>query len=180
MYPANIHVAAADPWEQPNWYALFVRSNQEKRVAARLEFRGVEHFLPCYLSERQWKDRRVQLERPLFPGYVFVRLAPRDRMHVLTVPNVVNLVGTRSEPSIIPEEEITWIREGVTQGCAEPHPVVDTGARVVVVRGTLEGLQGTLLRAQNGARVLVSIDSIAQAFVVNIDLGDIRYLASPN
>ena len=50
------------------------RAHHEKRVAAELGARSVEHFLPLYSSVRRWKDRRVQLELPLFPGYVFVRL----------------------------------------------------------------------------------------------------------
>src|SRR5271166_609877 len=50
------------------WYALYVRSNQEKNVAESLNIRGIENFLPCYRSLRRWKDRRVTLELPLFPA----------------------------------------------------------------------------------------------------------------
>ena len=46
----------------PQWYVLFVRSNQEKRVARGLNERGIEHLLPCYSSLRHWKDRRVRLD----------------------------------------------------------------------------------------------------------------------
>src|SRR5436853_282941 len=82
-------------FQEPKWYVLFVRSNQEKRVAGRLEQLTVEHCLPCYSSVRQWKDRRVKIEIPLFPGYLFVRLPFVERLRVLTVSNVVSLVGTR-------------------------------------------------------------------------------------
>jgi transcription antitermination factor NusG len=163
-------------WHQPNWYVLFVRSNQEKRIATRLGNAGVEHFLPCYLSQRQWKDRRVTLEMPLFPGYLFVRLPLSERMKVLTVPNVVSLVGSGSAPSVIPDDEICWIRTGTEHGNAMPHPVVQAGERIVIAQGALAGLEGILLRMQNKTRVLVSIESIARAFVVDIDLASIRAL----
>src|SRR5439155_14497626 len=55
---------------EPRWYAAYTRANHEKHVAVHLDSRGVEHFLPLYCSTRRWKDRRVQLELPLFPGYV--------------------------------------------------------------------------------------------------------------
>jgi transcription antitermination factor NusG len=179
MYPVTADEAARAAWDQPNWYALFVRSNQEKRVAARLAAGDMEHFLPCYQSERQWKSRRVKLDVPLFPGYLFVRLPLRDRLKVLTVPNVVSLVGSRTAPSVIGEDEISWIRRGTEHGGAAPHPLVKAGERIVITRGALEGVEGTLLRAQNKTRVLVNLDSIAQAFVVNADLADIRYLGPP-
>jgi transcription antitermination factor NusG len=162
--------------QQPNWYVLFVRSNQEKRIATRLGYAGVEHFLPCYRSERQWKDRRVTLEAPLFPGYLFVKLTLRERMKVLTVPNVVSLVGNGNMPSLIPDDEIAWIRCATEHGNAMPHPLVKAGERIVITQGALAGLEGILLRMQNKTRVLVSIESIARAFVVDIDLDSIRAL----
>lgn len=176
MYPNMPTEAGRTDWERPNWHALFVRCNQEKRVAGRLEATGVEHFLPCYRSERRWTQRRVTLEIPLFPGYLFVKVPLRDRMKVLTVQNVVALVGARNAPSVIPEDEIAWIRRSAEQAGVEPHPRLEPGERIIITRGALEGLQGILLRAQNRTRVLVNVDSIAQAFTVNIDLADIRYL----
>src|SRR5262249_43545471 len=148
---------------QPNWYVLFVRSNQEKRVADALRGREVEHFLPCYESVRQWKDRRVKLEIPLFPGYMFVRLNLEERATALTVPNVVSLVGTRNQPSAISEEEIAWIKLGIEHGRAEPYPYLKLGQRVVVTEGAMRGMEGVLMQKRNNTRVVVSLHSIARA-----------------
>jgi len=156
-------------WGHPQWYALFVRSNQEKRIAQQLSGRDVEHFLPCYRAISQWKDRRVQLEIPLFPGYLFVRLPFSERLKVLTIPNVVSLVGSRTAPSRIAEQEIDWIRRGVEQGTVEPHPYLKVGSRVIITHGVLSGLEGILLRRQNNARIVVSLESISRAFTVEID-----------
>jgi len=71
--------ALPDCFAEPHWYAAYTRAQHEKSVAAELGMREVEHFLPLYSCVRRWKDRRVQLELPLFPGYVFVRLALRVR-----------------------------------------------------------------------------------------------------
>ncbi|HET8890806.1 MAG TPA: UpxY family transcription antiterminator [Candidatus Angelobacter sp.] len=153
-----------------NWFVLHVRVNQEKRTAQRLASSAVEYFLPCYRSLRQWKDRRVTLEMPLFPGYVFVHIDPADRMKVLTLPNVVGLVGSRNFPSIVSPEEIDRIRRGVEFGNAAPHPAFAVGQRVLITEGALQGMSGCLLRNGNNTRVVISIDSIARSFVVDVDI----------
>ena len=165
---------------QPRWYVGFVRSNQEKKVAEALRGRDVEYFLPCYKSLRQWKDRRVMLEIPLFPGYVFLRLPLAERARALTVPNVVGLVGTRNQPSAISEEEIAWIRLGIEHGRAEPHPYLALGQRVLVTEGVMCGMEGILLRKRNNTRVVVSLDSIARSFVVEIDVSCVRPVEARN
>lgn len=152
------------------WFVLFVRSNQEKKVAQRLTDREIDHFLPCYPSLRQWKDRRMTLDMPLFPGYVFVHLPFMQRDRVLTVPNIVGLVGGRSSPSVISEEEIGWIKRGLEHGRATPHPYLNIGERIRVIAGALSGMEGVLVRRQNGTRVIVSLDSIGRSFAVEVDL----------
>ncbi len=161
-------------FEESKWYVLFVRSNQEKRVAHSLSERGIEHFLPCYPSVRQWKDRRVKLEMPLFPGYVFVRLPFLERIKAITVPYVVALVGTRNSPSVISEDEIAWIRQGLEHGKATPHEYLEAGERVEITDGAMSGMKGILLRRHNGTRVVISLDSIARAFVVEVDAASVR------
>src|SRR5258708_20616469 len=76
---------------QAQWYAVYTCAKHEKRVAAELGARDVEHFLPMYSSVRRWKDRRVTLDLPLFPGYVFVRLALSGRLGGVRIPSVDRL-----------------------------------------------------------------------------------------
>ena len=156
------------PCLELRWYALFVRSNQEKRVAEHLSYRSIQNFLPTYQLLSQWHDRKVKLLRPLFPGYVFVRLSLADRLKVLLVPNVVNLVGTQTAPSGIGDEEIDWIRRGVAGGNAEPHPYLQAGDFVVIKTGAMAGMEGVLVRTQNKTRVLIQLDSISRAFTIEV------------
>jgi len=76
----------------------------------------MEHFLPLYESVRRWKDRQVKLELPLFPGYLFVRLALRDRLKVQQVPGVARLVGFDGTPTEVPGEEIETCESRWTAG----------------------------------------------------------------
>jgi transcription antitermination factor NusG len=157
-------------WQEPRWYALFVRTNQERGVAHALSQRQLEHLLPCYSAIHQWKDRRVKLQLPLFPGYLFVRLPLRERLRALTVPNVICLVGKKNAPSIISDEEMAAIGNASLYGQAQPHAHLVEGERVMITSGPLTGMQGVLLRAQNRARIVVSVETISRAFVVEVDL----------
>lgn len=155
---------------------LFVRANQEKRTAQRLAGHEVEYFLPSYRSVRRWKDRRVTLEMPLFPGYVFVHIPFTERSTVLTLPNVVGLVGGKNSPSIVFPEEIDFIRKGIDFGNAAPHPALAVGQRVMINSGVLSGMEGTLLRGQNNTRVVISVDSIGRCFSVDVDISCLKPL----
>src|SRR5437899_2530661 len=130
--------AVAQParWAEQHWYAAYTCAQHEKRVAAELEMREVEHFLPLYSSVRRWKDRRVTLDLPLFPGYVFARLALRDRLHVLQIPSVVRLVGFNGQPTVLPDTEMEIMRSRLSQSLrAEPHPFLTVGRRVRITGG---------------------------------------------
>lgn len=160
---------------EPRWYAAYTSANHEKRVAEQLTVREVEHFLPTYSSVRRWKDRRVKLAMPLFPGYVFVRLALRDRLPVLQIPGLARLVGFNGTPTELPDEEIEGLRRGLTAGVrAEPHPFLTVGRRVSVVRGPLAGLQGILVRRKKQARFVVSVELIMRSVAVEIDEADLE------
>jgi transcription antitermination factor NusG len=156
-------------WE-PFWYAAYTSANHEKRVGEQLSAREVEHFLPVYTSVRRWKDRRVKLELPLFPGYVFVRLALRDRLQVLQVPGVAKLVGFNGTPTPLPQEEIETLKKSLVRGVrAEPHPYLKVGRRVRVKSGPLAGMEGILGRKKNSARFVISVELIQRAMAVEID-----------
>ena len=160
---------------QPHWYAAYTCAQHEKRVAAELGAREVEHFLPLYSSLRRWKDRRVQLELPLFPGYVFVRLALRERLRVLQIPSVVRLVGFGGLPTPLPDTEMGIMRSGFSQSlCAEPHPFLTVGRRVRITAGPFAGLEGILKRKKSSLRVVVSLELIERAVAVDVDAADVR------
>jgi len=160
---------------QPHWYAAYTCANHERRVSAELDARAVEHFLPTYSSVRRWKDRRVNLEQPLFPGYVFVRLALRERLRVLQVPSVVRLVSFNGLPAALPDEEMEILRSGLSPLLrTQPHPFLIVGRRVRITAGPFAGLEGILKRRNNGLRVVVSLHLIQQSVAVEVDEVDLR------
>src|SRR6266852_1334315 len=166
-------------WLEQHWYAAYTCANHEKRVACEIEARDVEHFLPVYNSVRRWKDRRVSLELPLFPGYVFVRLALRDRLRVLQIPSVVRLVGFNGQPTALPDEEMEILRSGLCQSLrAEPHPFLTVGRRVRITGGPFAGLEGVFKRKKSSLRVVVSLSLIQRSVAVDVDAAYVQRVVS--
>jgi transcription antitermination factor NusG len=162
---------------QPLWYAVYTCANHEKRVAAELHARTIEHFLPLYTSVRRWKDRRVTLDLPLFPGYVFVRLALRDRLHVVQIRGVARLVGFNGTPAQLSDKEMEVMRSGLSKCLrAEPHPFLTVGRRVHIAAGPFTGLEGVLIRKKNNLRVVVSIELIQRSIAIEVETAELKAL----
>ena len=158
-----------DAAAEVQWFAAYTSANHEKRVAQQLTWRSVEHFLPVYESVRRWKDRRVHLQLPLFPGYVFVRLALRDRLRALAVPGVARLVGFDGRPTVVPAEDIQAIRACLRNRDVQPHPYLRCGQRVRVLSGPLAGFSGIVVRQQNRTRLVVSFDVLERSVSVELE-----------
>jgi len=160
---------------EPFWYAVYTRANHEKRVGDQLRERCVECFLPLYECERRWKDRRVKLQTPLFPGYIFVRIALRDRLRVLQIPGAVHLVGFGGHPASLPQKDIQAIQDCLSQGLqVEPHPYFRVGRRVKVKGGPLQGLEGVIVRRKNRSRFVLSFDLLQRAVAIEVNAIDLQ------
>ena len=156
------------------WYAAYVCVRHEKKVAAELESKGVEFLLPLYCARRRWNRRQVEVDLPLFPGYVFVCIALTDRLRVLSVPSVVHLVGSGGKPSSLDDEEMSSLRRSLALRRAEPHPYLAAGRRIQIKSGPLHGLQGVIVANRGKWRMIVSVDSIAQSISIEVDAADLE------
>lgn len=159
---------------EENWYAIYTWSRHEKRVAEQLQQRNLAGFLPIYREMHRWKDRRKLVDLALFPSYVFVHLALKDRLRVLEIPGVVHLVSSRGKPTPLSAEEIQRFQAGLDAGIRmEPHPYLQVGRRVRVRGGAMAGMEGILLRRKEGLRLVVSIEILMRSVAVEIDEADI-------
>ena len=161
-----------------NWYALYTAPRHEKSVAGQMERRGITCFLPLYRSMRRWKDRRKELDLVLFPGYVFVRIALRNKLQVLQLPGAVRLVARNGQPASLPEDEIEALRNRLAHsGSLQPHPYLRIGRRVRVRSGPMQGLEGIIVRRKDRCRVVFSIDLIMRSIAVEVDEPDLELLS---
>jgi transcription antitermination factor NusG len=168
--PASILTNCPDS----QWYVASTAPHHEKWVARQLCGSHIQHFLPLYRSLRRWKDRRKELELPLFPGYLFVRIPLTDRIRVLRTPGVVQIVGSQGRPQAVPEHEVETLRQSMLHGTSlQPHPYLRVGKRVRVQTGPMAGTEGILVRQKDSLRVVLSVEMITQSFAVEVDTADI-------
>ena len=170
-------IPAAVPQGELHWYAVQTSARHEKRVHQRFAERSVESFLPLYETINRWKDRRVRVQLPLFPGYIFAHLDLVERLKVLQVAGVARFVNFGGVAIPVPTAEIESLRAGLIGGLrVEPHPYLKVGRRARVKSGPLQGLVGILLRKKNLERFIISLDLIQRSISVEIDAAELESL----
>jgi transcription antitermination factor NusG len=153
-----------------SWFAVQTKPRHEKRAAAELEEKGVVVFLPLHAVIRQWSDRKRKLQLPLFPNYLFVRVrADRgERIAVLGTNAIVRFVGKDGGVSI-PDEEIEAVSTLLKTGVPfEPCPFGTVGQRVRIRGGSLDGVQGTVVKQNDGDRLIVSVECIQRSLAIEL------------
>ena len=122
----------------------------------------------------RWKDRKKQVEWPLFPGYCFARFEPAASLAVLTCVGVASIVAFGNELAPIPDTEIESLRILVNSTLKyDPAPFLTEGEMVRVTHGPLAGVVGRLVRKGPKARLFLSVDLIGQSVSAEVDAGDV-------
>jgi len=148
----------------PRWFAVYTTPRHEKHVSELLAERRIEAFVPLYRTTHQWqKSRPIVLELPLFPTYVFVRIARQARGAVLGTPL-----------------EIDALRFGILERTIDPHPYLTVGERVRIKAGVMAGVQGVLVRKKNEFRVVLSLDTIMLSVAVEVSVDDVEPVNFPS
>lgn len=174
--PGNAEAKNADT----HWYALQTYPRHEKRVCTDLGLRAMESLLPLYKTVHRWKNGcKVRVELPLFPGYLFVRINPRERYKVLSLTGAVSIVGSAGGPWPLPDDEIERLRASMHASKFEPHPYLAIGQKVRIKSGPLANMTGFLVRDSGSLRVVLSVDMIRQSAAVEVDTDNVEPFAAP-
>jgi transcription antitermination factor NusG len=162
------------------WYALYTRHQHEKIVSQALSGKGFEVFLPLYSIARRWQDRVKQLALPLFPGYVFLRVALQSRLRVLMTPGVHHFVPSGERPIPISAVEIDSVRQLTLNNTrVTQHPFLRRGDWVRVHSGPLEGLEGILIRWKAAFRLVLSVELLQQSVAVELEASSVESIPGP-
>lgn len=156
--------------EAQRWFALRVKSNCERVVAAVARYKGFEEFLPLYRRYHRWSDRSKVVELPLFPGYIFCRINPEFRLPMLTIPGALHFIGFGKVPAPIEDAEVAAIQKAVTSELgAAPWEYLEVGQLVRLEQGPLAGLEGILVETRKECRVVVSVTLLRRSVAVEIE-----------
>lgn len=149
------------------WYVLHVKPRTEKKVLAYLARYGAWRYVPMYVKETRVQRRKVRTLLPLFPGYVFARLNPEQRLNMLKTNLLVRLIEIP-----YPRETIHQLRQIAHAGRLAPltpresfHP----GEEVRVKAGPFYGLTGRIDQVTSELILEVNILGRAVSVAINPD-----------
>jgi transcription elongation factor/antiterminator RfaH len=160
----------------PAWYVLHTRSRHEETVRTGLARKSVTVFLPKIATPSRRRDRRVVLQLPLFPGYLFVYtgLAPEQHLQILKTVGAVRLIGNRKGPLPVPADAIESLKIIVaTNSEVETGTTFRRGDRVMVTRGPFTGVSGVFVRYKGHSRIMVNIEALGQFAAVEVQAEDV-------
>ncbi len=154
--------------EEAKWYVVHTYSGYENKVmttlmqaveSRHLQDRICEVFVPTETVVEVGKDnKQKEVERKLFPGYVFVKMIMSDDAWyiVRNTRGVTGFVGSATKPIPLTEQEVKNLGVEVKQ-VEVNYSVGDT---VQIIGGALEGFTGTVESIDvdnNVVKVIVSM-----------------------
>lgn len=157
------------------WYVLHVKPRTEKVVNDHLAIMRVFHYLPLVRKETKVQRRRVVRHLPVFPGYVFTRLSPDERMTILRTQHIVRMIEVAN-----PRRMIHQLRQ-VEHACRLPAdirqaPTFAEGEYVKVISGPLRGLEGQVRRIGNATSIVLTVDILGRALEATVAPVDLEPL----
>jgi transcription antitermination factor NusG len=159
------------------WFALQLFSNREFKVLAELTRLGIEAFLPTIHEEHRWSDRTRTIERPVFPGYVFIRVERANLQIAARVSGVCRILGQGLEPEQIPDDQIEDVRRVLTDRArtATPSPYVAGQSVEVRIGGAV--VRGVVQRLEGRTQLVVGVELLRRAVAVTLDAADVESAA---
>ena len=154
--------------DEAKWYVIHTYSGYENKVASTLqttvENRGLEDMIPDVkvpteiVTEIKDDGSSKEVERKLFPGYVFVKMVYTDETWyvVRNIRGCTGFVGPSSKPVPLTEQEV--YKMGVESRVVEV--AYEVGDQVRIIDGPLEdfvGIVDELDTDKNYVKVTISM-----------------------
>ena len=157
------------------WYVLHVKPRTEKKVMAYLERYGFFRYLPLLVKVTKVQRRKVRRELPIFPGYVFTRLLPDQRIKMLQTNLIV-----RTIPVPRPREMIHQLRhvqratKATLQEMKKLACTFKSGDYVRVKSGPLRGTEGYVRYDGEQATICLNVEILGSAVELTISPSDVE------
>ncbi|MFC1461313.1 transcription termination/antitermination protein NusG [Verrucomicrobiota bacterium] len=156
-------------YDTPAWHVLHVRPRCEKKLGEYCISRKIEHYLPLRAESKVYQRRKVEVQKPLFPGYVFACFSPRHRALVLKSQQIVRILEVNDQARLL--EELDQVRMALTVNPAlGACTAVKRKTRVRIISGPFQGLEGMVSTLRGQTRVVLNVDMIGQGVLVEADL----------
>lgn len=152
------------------WHVLHTRSRMEKALVEGLAALQIQTYLPLVKEIRTYGRRRLTVEKPLFPGYVFL-LGTLDQAYAADrTRRVANLIPVPNQDRL--SWELTNLRLALEQQGdrrIDPYPFLKKGVKVIVRSGPLAGLEGVIEDRYRHDRIILTVETLGRAVAMETD-----------
>jgi len=161
--------------EQLLWFVAHTRPRCEKKLAEYCEREGFDVTLPCYRSAHKYRGKVAVFRKPLFPGYVFLKMPALRRQTVYQSKHVANLLD-------IPDQQLFahQLKDILTALETELEitvaPEIGEGKRVRIKQGPLRGMEAWVEKRTGMTLALLRLDFIGQAAAVKVEATDLELI----
>lgn len=151
----------------PIWLVAHTRPRCEKKVAEFCAREAIAATVPVYRSVKRYRGKQLVFQKPLFPGYVFVQLAPPLRSRLAQHEQVANLLEPPDQAEFAGQlgDILRALASGVELRLA---PEIHPGMRVQLKSGPLRGVEGIVTNRHGTLEVQLRLDFIGQGAAVRV------------
>lgn len=175
---------------EKRWYVVNTYSGHEDKVKEKLLMRtdtmGMQDYIfdvvvptEKVIETRNGKEKEV--EKKLFPGYILVEMIMSDDAWyvVRNTPGVTGFIGSSgkgAKPTPLQEDEVDRILQKPKQTVHEIAKEIKVGAKIRMISGAFEGMEGEVLEINDNNKLLLSIDLFGVPAEVESDMSQIELI----
>ena len=168
IYPGDLLAGFSQSAGERLWWVVYTKARQEKALARHLLSREIPFYLPLVAKEQCIRGRKVHSHIPLFGGYVFLFGSEEERIASLTSNRI---------SSILPVADADLLREDLLNvqhliDSDAPLTVerrLSVGERVRVKAGSMQGMEGVILKRRGKTRMQVAVSFLQQGVSIEIE-----------
>jgi transcription antitermination factor NusG len=155
------------------WFVAHTRPRCEKKLVQFCQREGIAATLPLYRAAHKYRGKTVVFQKPLFPGYVFLRIPNEMRGIVHKSDYFANLLPVVDQKLFI--QQLDEILRALETDCEiRLAPTIGEGTRVKIKNGPLRGAEGWVEKRHGMSTVLLRLDFIGQAAAVKVEATDLE------
>jgi transcription antitermination factor NusG len=157
------------------WFVAHAKPRCEKKLVQFCRREAISATLPCYKAVHKYRRKTVAFDKPLFPGYVFLKISGDQRNKIYHSGHVANLLEVTDQKLFGDQlsEILGALETGLEMRLA---PAIGKGMRVKIKFGPLQGTDGWVEERYGMDVVLLRLDFIGQAAAVKIDAADLELI----
>lgn len=162
-----------------NWYVFRVKPRSEKKMAKWLMFFKFLYHLPLYEKITKVQRRKVRRLLPLFPGYIFTKMYPDERLQVLKTNIIISTILVTDARRMI--HQLRQIKNATRKRRSDVKVVQHAfkhGDLVKITSGPMYGIEGYVKREGPNATLCLNVDILGATVELSISPEDLSCVQS--